>query len=1029
MTLPEVCIKRPVFATVLSLAILLLGAISYSRMAVREYPKIDEPVVNVETVYRGASADVIESQVTKVLEDSISGIEGVDVMSSSSRSEVSNITVVFKLSRDPDAAAADVRDKVSRVRGRLPQDIDEPVIAKTEADAWPIMWIGLTSDKHTRLEVSDYAARQIRPRLQTLPGAADVRIFGERKPAMRVWLDRAKLAAYRLTPQDVEDALRRQNVEIPAGRIESRAREFAVLSQTDLATPEQFGAAVIRDAGGIQVRIRDVAKVELAPASERTVTRFKGRPSMSLGVIRQSTANALDLSVAARKEIAAIQPTLPDGMRLELAYDSSVFIDESVQAVTKTIIEAVLLVALVIFVFLRNVRATMIPLVTIPVSLIGAGLFLYAAGFSINTLTLLAMVLAVGLVVDDAIVVLENIYRYMESGMSRLEAALKGTREIAFAVIAMTFTLAAVYAPLAFAAGRTGKLFSEFAVALAGAVLVSGFVALTLSPMMCSMVLKHEPKHGRVFNFFERLFTRLTDGYRRVLLLALDHRVVVLALLLVIGGSSYFLYRGLRAELAPVEDRGAIFVPVSAPVGSTVGFTAGYLERIEKIYAEYPETLRFFTMAGSPTPDSGFSVMNLKSWNEREKTQQQIARELIPKLQALPGVMAFPINPPSLGGARGQPLQYVVMTQAPYPELQKMVERLMDEARKNPNLVNVDTDLRLNQPELRVGVNREKLADVGVPVETVGRTLETLLGGRVVTRFKRDGEQYDVLVQVADADRTNPRDITDIYVRGRNGEMIQLSNLLSVSEGVAPKNLNHFQKLRSATVSAGLAPGYTVGQAVEYMNATAKRVLPEAIGDLSGQSREYRDSAGSFALVLVLAAIFIYLVLAAQFESFRDPFIIMLSVPLSMTGAFAALHLSGGTWNTFSQIGVVTLLGLITKHGILIVEFANQLQEKGMTIHDAVVEAAVLRLRPILMTTGAMVLGALPLALAVGAGAESRKQIGWVIVGGMLVGTLFTLFVIPTAYSLLAARHRTFEDRLAAEKDKAGQDEQTAAAE
>ena len=1026
MTLPEVCIRRPVFATVLSLAILLVGAISYSRLAVREYPKIDEPVVNVETVYRGASADVIESQVTKVLEDSISGIEGVDVMSSTSRSEVSNVTVVFKLSRDPDSAAADVRDKVARVRGRLPQDIEEPVISKTEADAWPIMWLSLTSDKHSRLEVSDYASRQIRPRLQTLPGAADVRVFGERRPAMRIWLDRAKLAAYRLTPQDVEDALRRQNVEIPAGRIESRAREFSVLSQTDLVTPQQFGAAVIRDAGGFQVRIRDVARVELAPASERVMTRFNGRPSVSLGVIRQSTANALDLSRAARRAVEEIAPTLPAGMRLEPSYDSSVFIDESVKAVTKTIVEAVILVALVIFVFLRNVRATMIPLVTIPVSLIGASMFLYAAGFSINTLTLLAMVLAIGLVVDDAIVVLENIYRYMESGMSRLDAALKGTREIAFAVIAMTFTLAAVYTPLAFASGRTGKLFSEFAVALSGAVLVSGFVALTLSPMMCSMVLRHQPSHGRVFNFFERMFTGLTLAYRRGLLRALDHRVIVLVALMALGASSLAIFKLLRQELAPIEDRGAIFIPVSAPVGSTVAFTGEYMERIEKFYADIPETARFFVMAGNPTPDNGFTVLALKPWSEREKSQQQIARELMPKLQSLPGVLAFPLNPPSLGGSRGSPVQFVVMTQAPYPELQKMVERLMDEARRNPGLVNVDTDLRLNQPELRVGVNRERLADVGVPVETVGRTLETLLGGREVTRFKRDGEQYDVIVQVADADRTNPRDITDIYVRGRNGEMVQLANVLAVSEGVAPKNLNHFQKMRSATVTATLAPGYSMGQAVDYMEATAKRVLPEAITDLSGQSREYRDSAGSFTLVLALAAIFIYLVLAAQFESFRDPFIIMLSVPLSLTGAFAALHFSGGTWNTFSQIGVVTLLGLITKHGILIVEFANQLQERGLSIHDAVVEAAALRLRPILMTTGAMVLGALPLALATGAGAESRHQIGWVIVGGMFVGTLFTLFVIPTAYTLLAARHRTFEERLA--QDRAGTARPTPAA-
>lgn len=1019
MTLPEICIRRPVFATVLSLAILLIGIISYHRLPVREYPKIDEPIVTVETTYRGASADVMESQVTRPLEDSLSGIEGVDVMTSTSRAEVSSITVRFKLSRDPDGAAADVRDKVSRVRGRLPTDIDEPVISKTDADAFPIMWIALASDRHTRLETSDYAARNIRPRLQTLPGAADVRIFGERRISMRVWLDRAKLAGYRLTVQDVEDAIRRQNVEIPAGRIESRKREFSVLSQTDLQTPVEFGAIVIREVNGYAVRLRDIAKVEVAPASERIVSRYNGNPSVSLGLIRQSTANALDLSVAAQQQVKEINKTLPEGMKLIVSFDSAVFIQESISSVFRTILEAIVLVALVIFLFLRDWRATLIPLVTIPVSLIGAFTMMYVAGFSINTLTLLAMVLAIGLVVDDAIVVLENIYRNMEQGMNRLQAALVGAREIAFAVIAMTITLAAVYAPLAFSTGRTGRLFTEFALALAGAVLVSGFVALTLSPMMCSQMLRHQGKHGALYNAIEAFFNRLTSSYRRAANFVLSHRPAMIAGYVAVIALMVFLALQMKSELAPVEDRSVIFGPVSAPEGSTVAYTAEYMQRIEEVYKQVPEGSRFFTMAGNPTPDNGFSLLILKPWSERTRSQQEIAKELGPKLFALPGIMAFPLNPPSLGGSRGSQVQFVLLTQASYPELQRMVERLIDEVRKNPKLVNVDTDLKLNQPEVRVSVNRDKASDLGVPIDTVGRTLESMLGGRVVTRFKQDGEQYDVIVQVADADRASPNDIADIYVRSRNNEMVQLSNLLSVREGVSPKNLNHFNKLRSATITANLTPGYSLGEALNFMSDTTSRVLPNVVTDYAGPSREFKDSAGSAYLTFALALIFIYLVLAAQFESFVDPFVIMLTVPLSMTGALAALLMTGGTLNVYSQIGLVTLVGLITKHGILIVEFANQLQEQGRSIRDAVIEAAVLRLRPILMTTGAMVLGAVPLAIATGAGAESRQQIGWVIVGGLLVGTVLTLFVVPVAYTLLAARHKTFEQKLAEQEAEA----------
>ncbi len=1002
MILSEICIKRPVFASVLSLAILLVGMISYFRLPVRELPKIDEPIVTVTTTYRGASADVMESQVTKPLEDSLSGIEGVDVMTSSSRAEQSDITIRFKLSRDPDSAAADVRDKSSRVRGRLPQDIDEPVISKTEADAFPIMFIAFSSDRHSALETSDYANLYLRPRLGTLPGAADVRIFGERKTSMRVWLDRAKLAAYKITPAEVEDAIRRQNAEIPAGRIESTRREFNVLSQTDLARPDEFGAIIIRDAGGYAVRIRDVAKVELAPASERVIARFLGNPAISMGVVRQSTANTLDLALAVRAEVAQINKTLPEGMKLTISYDSSVFIEESTQKVFVTIVEAILLVAMVIFLFLRNVRATLIPLVTIPISLIGTFTLLYAAGFTINVLTLLAMVLAIGLVVDDAIVVLENIYRNMEKGMSAFEASLVGSKEIGFAIVAMTITLAAVYAPLAFGQTRTDRLFIEFALALAGAVVVSGFIALTLSPMMCSKLLRHEPKHGVVYNTVERAFTALTESYRRVLAASLERRWIAGLIWLVFAGISVPMFLTLKSELAPIEDRGVIFGPVTAPEGSTVEYTAEYMRMMEEVYRSIPETSRFFVNAGNPTPDAGFSVAIMKHWRERTRSTSEIANEMRPKMRAIPGINAFPLTPPSLGGGRSKPVDFVLMTQQSYPELARMVERLTEEARKSPALANIDSDLRLNMPELRVTVNREKLGDLGVPVDSVGRTLETMLGGRVVTRFKQGGEQYDVIVQVANTDRNTPTDISDIYVRARGGEMVPLANVTSLREAVSPKNLNHFNRLRSATVNAELAPGYSLAEGLKAMSDAAARVLPNVQTDVSGQSREFKEGASTLLLTFALALAFIYLVLAAQFESFADPFIIMLTVPLSITGALIALMLTDNSLNVFSKIGLITLVGLITKHGILIVEFANQLQEQGRSIKDAVVESAILRLRPILMTTGATVLGAAPLALASGAGAEARAQIGWVIVGGMSLGTLLTLLVVPAFYTIFA---------------------------
>ena len=1006
MKLSEVCIQRPVFATVLSLVIVLIGLVSYNRLNVREYPRIDEPVVSVDTTYKGASPEVVESQVTKPLEDLISGIEGVDVMTSISRSERSLINVRFKLSRDPDAAAAEVRDKVARARKLLPDEIDEPVIAKVEADAFPVIWVSVQAGQGTTMQASDYLNRYIKPRLSVLPGAAEVRVFGERLPSMRIYVDREKLAAYNLTVQDVENALRAQNVEIPAGRIESRAREFSVVSSTDLSTVAQFNNVVVANVRGYQVRLSDLAHVEVGPLSERIAARFNGNSALNIGVTRQATANPLDLSQAVRAEVNKINETLPQGMKLTVAYDTSVFIEKSIESVYQTIFEAIVLVVLVIFFFLRNFRASLIPIVTIPVSLIGACSLLYLFGFSINTLTLLAMVLAIGLVVDDAIVVLENIFRHIEEGMPRKQAAIQGSKEIGFAVVAMTLTLVAVYAPLAFATGRTGRLFIEFALALAGAVLVSGFVALTLTPMMCSIMLKHETKHGKVFNLIEGWLNSLTNGYRRSLQFALRHRLLVVVVGLAVASGSAVMFKVLKSELAPTEDRGVVFGILSSPEGSTLNYTLSNAIKIEDFYSKIPEATGNQIIVGLPTVIDGYAILRLKPWDERERKQQDITKELQPKFGQLPGVRAFPTNPPSFGlRASSKPIDFVVMSQAPYPELFKMVSAYMDELRKYPGLQNVDMDLRMNTPELRVQVDREKLSDVGVDVSTVGRTLETMLGGRQVTRYKDDGEQYNVIVQVTPRDRSNPNDISGIYVRARDGSMVQLDNLLKVREGVSPQALNHFNRLRAVKVGATIAPGYTMGEVLEHMNQVARKMFPDTVQfDLDGQSREFRDASGSIYLVFGMALVFIYLVLAAQFESWRNPLIIMLTVPLSMTGALIALWLSGGTLSIYSQIGLVTLVGLITKHGILIVEFATQLRDEGKEMMESVVEASVLRLRPILMTTGAMVLGTVPLAIASGAGAESRQQIGWVLVGGLTLGTLLTLYVVPVAYTLIAGR-------------------------
>ena len=1006
MRLSETAVRRPVFATVLSLLILLIGLVSFDRLTVREYPRIDEPVVTVRTELVGASSEVIESQVTKPLEDSIAGIDGVDIITSISRAERSQISVRFKLEKNPDDAAADVRDRVSRVRGRLPDAVEEPVIAKVEADASPTIWLAYTSETLSPLEVTDLINRIVKPRLQTVPGVADIQVGGDRAYAMRIWLDADKLAAYRLTVQDVEDALRRQNLQVPAGRIESEQREFNVTARTDLSTVPQFAAIALRTVSGYTVRLRDVARIEEAAASERSRVRLNGVPSISTGVIRNATANPLEVAAGVRAVLPQIQRDLPDAVTIVQANDNSVFIDRSIKAVYTTVAEAVVLVALVVFVFLRTLRASIIPLVTIPVSLIGAFAMIAAAGFTINTLTLLALVLAIGLVVDDAIVVLENIFRHIEEGLSPFQAALKGIREISFAVVAMTLTLAAVFAPLVFTPGRTGKLFGEFALTLAGAVIVSGFVALTLTPMMCSKLLRHNPAPNRFDRGMESALVALTARYRGALGWLLGQRWIVLVVMAVSGGLSWWLFSGMKSELAPVEDRGVIIMPVRAPDGATLDFTARYLDAIDAIGAEFPEFDRRFMFMGGGVVSQGTALFRTVDWAERDRTTQELARALLPRVSALPGVSAFPITPQSLGQSfRSRPVEFVVQTSDSYANLAQVAQRFLAEMAKNPGLVQPDIDLQLNKPEIFMEVDRERAADIGVNVDTVARTVETMLGGRTVTRYQRGADQYDVIVQTESRGRTTPEDIERMFVRGRNDTMVPLSSLAKVREAVSPRELNHFNQRRSVTITSNLAPGYALGEALAFMDETAARVLPQGyVTELNGVSREFRSSSGALGLVFVLALMFIFLVLAAQFESFIDPFVILIAVPLTMVGALLALSWAGGTLNVYSQIGLITLVGLISKHGILIVEFSNQLRKQGRPVMEAVLEAASLRLRPILMTTGAMVLGALPLALSTGAGAESRQQIGWVIVGGMSLGTLLTIFVVPTVYTLFARK-------------------------
>ena len=1012
MVLSDLSIKRPVLAVVMSTVLVIFGLFAYDKLPVREYPDTDPPVLSITTVYRGASAEVIEAQVTQIVEESVSGIEGVKRISSTSRDESSSVSVEFTLDREIDAAANDVRDRVARSINRLPGATETPRIAKRESDARPILWMRLTSDRHDPLELSDYANRFMVDAFSIVPGVATARVYGERRYSMRIWLHRQQLAARGLTVQDVENAIRRQNLELPSGRLESLRRELTVRTVSALTTPEQFGDIVVKRGDGYLVRLREVAEVEVATENSRSEFRADGKPSIGIGVTKQSRANTLEVAEGARKVVESLKPSLPPGMSLNLAYDSSVFIRKSIEEVFIALSIALALVVGVIFLFLRSWRATVIPAMAIPVAVIASFTVLAALGYSVNVLTLLALVLAIGLVVDDAIVVIENIHRHIEQGMPPLLAAARGTRQIAFAVIATTVTLVAVFVPISFMEGSTGRLFREFGVAVAVAVIFSSFAALSLTPMMCSKLLRPAHDQSMLHRATQPLFNALHRGYGALLRGALAAPIIVVAIALVLSAASYQLFQMLPREFAPTEDRGVLFIPVAAPEGSSLGYTREQVRQLERRLQPVVErgdarSVLSLVAPGFGRPgsvSSAFMILQLQPWEERTASQSQIQRELFPRILSMPGIRAFPLNPPSLGQrAWNSPVQFILGGPS-YQVLEDWADRLVMRAREEPRLLNLNTDYDQTRPELRIVIDRDRAADLGISIEAIGRTLETLLGERRVTTYEDRGEQFDVILHARPRDREVPNDISNIVVRSEtSGAMIPLGNLVRFTETAGARDLHRTDRLRSITVSAALAPGYTLPEALEYLRRIAAEELPpEARISYGGLSQTFRESGESLYLTFGLALLVVFLVLAAQFESFIHPLVILLSVPLAITGALGSMLYMGLSINVYTQIGIIMLIGLVAKNGILIVEFANQLRDAGKEVRVAVYEAAVTRLRPILMTTIATALGALPLALSTGAGAESRNALGIVIIGGVLFATVLSLFLIPVLYRLLA---------------------------
>ena len=1012
MSFSDIFIRRPVLSTVVALLILLLGFQGIFNLSVRQYPKVDETVITITTAYPGASPDLIQGFITAPISSTVSTTENIDYVTSQSRPSASIVTVQMKLGSDPDVALTEVMSKVQQVKSKLPSDAKDPTIVKGTGQQFAIMYLAMQNPNMTSEELTEYIERVIRPRVSTIQGVAEVRVLGAANYSMRVWIDPIRLAARGLTAAEVLNAINSSNFLAAPGKTKNEYVAHSITLRSTLQNPEAFGALPLRSDKGNVVRLRDVAKVELAAQSTDTVVNFNGKPGTFIGVFPTPSANPLDTASAVIKELPAIQSSLPDGMTINLVYDSTETISASISEVFKTIAEAVAIVIVVILLFLGSFRSVVMPVVTIPLSLIGVCFILLTMGYSINLLSLLAMVLAIGLVVDDAIVVVENIHRHMEEGMTPMQAAFKGMREIFAPVVAMTITLAAVFAPLAFTGGLTGSLFREFAVTLAGAVIISGFVAVTITPMMSARLLK--PGHGRFQSIVDRTFDSIANRYERLVSGSLKYRPVTMLVVVALVAVTGFMFVKTSSELAPEEDSGALFSLIQAPRYATTKYTSLYADQIRDLTADLPELRANFSIVGlGGETNSGFSVWAFEDWADRTRSQKEIQQDIQNRLKKVAGAQALVFAPPSLPGAGGGlPISLVIQSTGDPSQVFEVAEAIKQKATASGRFIIVQNSLSFDAPQVTITIDRDRAAALNIPIRDIGTTLGLLVGGGAIAQFDRDANSYDIITQVPDTFRGNPEKLGQFFVRSMTGEMVPLSAVVNISTNASPASIEQFNQLNSATISALPLPGVTTGDGLATIEEIAKPLLPSGFFvDYSGQSRLEKEQGNTILIAFALAIVVIYLVLAAQFESFRDPLIIMMSVPLSIFGALVPLNLGLGTLNIYTQVGLITLIGLITKHGILLVEFANQQREEhGLSRMEAIVASAKVRLRPILMTTAAMALGVVPLIKAAGAGAAARHSMGLVIFSGVLVGTLFTLFVVPMFYTLISRKDLVRKD-------------------